>query len=117
MDDRGDLSRGVRRIPRRRSLTGLIIPSAVDPPEGEAGKGHGVKVERLFPDKIALRLDESEQVDMVLGDDARDHVSRRTFYRWREVGKAPQGIRLPNGELRIYRSDLDAWLESLRSAA
>ncbi|MFK4035610.1 helix-turn-helix transcriptional regulator [Nonomuraea wenchangensis] len=44
-------------------------------------------------------------------------VSRRTFYRWREIGKAPKGIRLPNGELRIYRSDLDAWLESLRSAA
>ncbi|SEL57322.1 helix-turn-helix transcriptional regulator [Nonomuraea pusilla] len=44
-------------------------------------------------------------------------VSRRTFYRWRETGKAPKGIRLPNGELRIYRSDLEAWLESLRSAA
>jgi predicted DNA-binding transcriptional regulator AlpA len=44
-------------------------------------------------------------------------VSRRTFYRWREIGKAPKGIRLPNGELRIYRSDLEAWLESLRSAA
>ncbi|SDL78456.1 Predicted DNA-binding transcriptional regulator AlpA [Nonomuraea maritima] len=43
-------------------------------------------------------------------------VSRRTFYRWREIGKAPKGIRLPNGELRIYRSDLDDWLESLRSA-
>ncbi|GGT45489.1 helix-turn-helix transcriptional regulator [Nonomuraea sp. NPDC003560] len=42
-------------------------------------------------------------------------VSRRTFYRWREIGKAPEGIRLPNGELRIYRSDLNAWLESLRS--
>ncbi|MEV5496982.1 helix-turn-helix domain-containing protein [Nonomuraea fuscirosea] len=44
-------------------------------------------------------------------------VSRRTFYRWREIGKAPDGIRLPNGELRIYRSELNAWLESLRSAA
>ncbi len=44
-------------------------------------------------------------------------VSRRTFYRWREIGKAPQGLRLPNGELRIYRSELDAWLETLREAA
>ncbi|MER7364792.1 helix-turn-helix transcriptional regulator [Nonomuraea wenchangensis] len=44
-------------------------------------------------------------------------VSRRTFYRWREIGKAPKGIRLPNGELRFYRSDLETWLESLRSAA
>ncbi len=29
-------------------------------------------IRNLFPDKIALRLDESEQVDMVLGDGARD---------------------------------------------
>ena len=28
-------------------------------------------IRNLFPDKIALRLDESEQVDMVLGDGAR----------------------------------------------
>jgi predicted DNA-binding transcriptional regulator AlpA len=41
-------------------------------------------------------------------------VSRRTFYRWRETGKAPEAIRLPNGELRIWRSDLNAWLDQLR---
>ncbi|WP_242614387.1 FtsK/SpoIIIE domain-containing protein [Actinomadura roseirufa] len=29
-------------------------------------------IRNLFPDKIALRLDESEQVDMILGDGARD---------------------------------------------
>ncbi|MEO3876075.1 helix-turn-helix domain-containing protein [Nonomuraea sp. B12E4] len=51
--------------------------------------------------------------------DARSaaQASRRTFYRWREIGKAPKGFHLPNGELRIYRSDLDAWLASLRRAA
>jgi len=43
-------------------------------------------------------------------------VSRRTFYRWRETGKAPIGLRLPNGEIRIYRSEFYAWLESLREA-
>ncbi|MEV4744823.1 FtsK/SpoIIIE domain-containing protein [Streptosporangium sp. NPDC049248] len=31
-----------------------------------------LSIRNLFPDKIALRLDESEQVDMVLGDGARD---------------------------------------------
>ncbi|GAA2674330.1 FtsK/SpoIIIE domain-containing protein [Nonomuraea recticatena] len=31
-----------------------------------------ITIRNLFPDKIALRLDESEQVDMVLGDGARD---------------------------------------------
>ncbi|MEW9530831.1 helix-turn-helix transcriptional regulator [Microbispora sp. NPDC049125] len=44
-------------------------------------------------------------------------VSRRTFYRWRELGHAPKCVKLPNGELRIWRSDLAAWLESLREAA
>ncbi|GLV51276.1 excisionase [Thermobispora bispora] len=44
-------------------------------------------------------------------------VSRRTFYRWRELGHAPRCIKLPNGELRIWRSDLVAWLESLREVA
>ncbi|MFF5206623.1 FtsK/SpoIIIE domain-containing protein [Streptosporangium sp. NPDC000396] len=31
-----------------------------------------LSIRNLFPDKIALRLDESEQVDMVLGDGTRD---------------------------------------------
>ncbi|MEU7989076.1 FtsK/SpoIIIE domain-containing protein [Streptosporangium canum] len=31
-----------------------------------------LNIRNLFPDKIALRLDESEQVDMVLGDGVRD---------------------------------------------
>ncbi|WP_405087142.1 helix-turn-helix transcriptional regulator [Microbispora sp. NBC_01389] len=44
-------------------------------------------------------------------------VSRRTFYRWRELGHAPKCIKLPNGEIRVWRSDLAAWLESLREAA
>jgi predicted DNA-binding transcriptional regulator AlpA len=44
-------------------------------------------------------------------------VSRRTFYRWRELGHAPAGIKLPNGEIRIWRSEFLAWLEKLRDAA
>ncbi|MDN3356114.1 helix-turn-helix domain-containing protein [Actinomadura sp. DC4] len=44
-------------------------------------------------------------------------VSRRTFYRWRELGSAPSGMKLPNGEIRIWRSDFASWLESLREAA
>jgi predicted DNA-binding transcriptional regulator AlpA len=49
------------------------------------------------------------QVLVILGD-----VSPRTFYRWRETGKAPDAVRLPNGELRIWRNDLTAWLDQLR---
>ncbi|GAA4561172.1 helix-turn-helix transcriptional regulator [Planotetraspora kaengkrachanensis] len=43
-------------------------------------------------------------------------VSRRTFYRWRELGRAPICVRLPNAELRVWRSDLLAWLDSQREA-
>ncbi|MER7506211.1 helix-turn-helix domain-containing protein [Nonomuraea pusilla] len=41
-------------------------------------------------------------------------VSRRTFYRWRELGRAPACIQLPNLELRVWRSDLLAWLDARR---
>jgi predicted DNA-binding transcriptional regulator AlpA len=44
-------------------------------------------------------------------------VSRRTFYRWREVGTGPQCLKIPNGELRAWRSDFSTWLESLREGA
>jgi predicted DNA-binding transcriptional regulator AlpA len=44
-------------------------------------------------------------------------LSRRTFYRWRELGIGPKCIRLPNGELRIWQSDFQTWLEDRREAA
>nr|WP_153054572.1 excisionase [Planomonospora sphaerica] len=43
-------------------------------------------------------------------------VSRRTFYRWRELGRAPACVQLPDDELRVWRSDLLTWLDSLREA-
>ena len=44
-------------------------------------------------------------------------VSRRTFYRWRELGVGPKCLRLPNGELRAWRGDFTTWLEDLREGA
>ncbi|ABP53040.1 helix-turn-helix transcriptional regulator [Salinispora tropica] len=44
-------------------------------------------------------------------------TSRRTFYRWRELGIAPECIKLPNGQLRVERRDLEAWIEQHREAA
>lgn len=41
-------------------------------------------------------------------------VSRRTFYRWRELGVGPQCLKIPNGELRVWRSEFAAWLDTLR---
>jgi predicted DNA-binding transcriptional regulator AlpA len=36
-------------------------------------------------------------------------MSRSAFYRMRARGKAPKCIRLPNGQIRVRRGDLDAW--------
>jgi excisionase family DNA binding protein len=38
-------------------------------------------------------------------------VARSTFYDWRAAKKAPRCIKLPNGGIRIRRSDFDRWLE------
>ena len=59
--------------------------------------------------------DELLTVDQVL--DELGGVARRTFFRWRELGRAPRCIKLPNNELRVWRSDLNAWLRSLREHA
>ena len=61
---------------------------------------------------MTSQRDELLTVAQVLG--APGDVSPRTFYRWRETGKAPHAIRLPNGELRIWRSELNTWLDRLR---
>jgi excisionase family DNA binding protein len=44
-------------------------------------------------------------------------IARSTFYQWRQVGKAPRSVRLPNGAIRIRRDDLDAWMAALEKAA
>jgi predicted DNA-binding transcriptional regulator AlpA len=43
-------------------------------------------------------------------------ISRRTFYRWRELGIAPHAFRLPNEELRVWRSDFITWLRRREEA-
>lgn len=40
------------------------------------------------------------------------NMSRAAFYRMRARGQAPKCIKLPNGQIRVRRSDLDAWLTS-----
>jgi excisionase family DNA binding protein len=44
-------------------------------------------------------------------------ISRSTFYEWRAKGRAPRCIKLPNGDLRIRRSELDRWLDAHEDAA
>lgn len=44
-------------------------------------------------------------------------VPRATFYRWRQLRKGPKSIKLPNGAVRIRRSELERWIESLEETA
>jgi predicted DNA-binding transcriptional regulator AlpA len=37
-------------------------------------------------------------------------MSRAAFYRMRARGQGPKLLKLPNGQLRVRRRDLDAWL-------
>lgn len=39
-------------------------------------------------------------------------ITRSTWSKWRARRIAPPAIRLPNGQLRVRRRDLDAWLDS-----
>lgn len=43
---------------------------------------------------------------------ARLRVARATWHRWRQTGQAPPVIKLPNGQLRVRRSALMAWLDA-----
>ena len=44
-------------------------------------------------------------------------VARSTFDTWRSVGAAPECIKLPNGQLRVRRADLESWLDAREDAA
>ena len=48
---------------------------------------------------MANQRDELMTVEQILAELCG--VSERTFYRWREIGRAPKGLRLPNRELRV----------------
>jgi len=44
-------------------------------------------------------------------------VSKSTFYEWRAKGRAPRCLKLPNGDLRIRRSELSRWIETCEEVA
>ncbi|MFE7807601.1 helix-turn-helix transcriptional regulator [Streptomyces sp. NPDC057430] len=44
-------------------------------------------------------------------------MSRAAFYRMRARGQGPRLIKLPNGQIRVRRNDLDVWLASYEEAA
>jgi excisionase family DNA binding protein len=44
-------------------------------------------------------------------------IARSTFNDWRAKGRAPKCAKLPNGSLRIRRSELNRWLEKCEASA
>jgi predicted DNA-binding transcriptional regulator AlpA len=57
---------------------------------------HSSDLPRVIPSHFLVELD----------------VSKSTFFRWKALGQAPKTYKLPNGHLRIRRTDFDAWLSS-----
>ncbi|WP_328754728.1 helix-turn-helix transcriptional regulator [Streptomyces sp. NBC_00269] len=55
-------------------------------------------------------IDELPPLNMVLDEIG---ISRAAWYRWRNRGLSPVTHRLPNGHLRVRRSDLDAFLDGM----
>lgn len=44
-------------------------------------------------------------------------VSRSTYYDWRAARKGPHSVKLPNGEVRVRRDELEEWLRALEEPA
>jgi predicted DNA-binding transcriptional regulator AlpA len=57
-----------------------------------------------------------DKVLVELGDEEKP-LSKSTFHDWRAKGRAPRCIKLPNGSLRIRRSEFDRWLEVREDAS
>jgi excisionase family DNA binding protein len=83
--------------PRRSSTR----PAATHPPAQRSADSHTTDREQVTIAELCAEL----------------KISRSTFYDWRAKGRAPRPwFRLPNGDIRILRSDLDAWLQSCRES-
>jgi predicted DNA-binding transcriptional regulator AlpA len=39
-------------------------------------------------------------------------VPKSTFFRWKALGQTPRTYKLPNGQIRIRRTDYETWLSS-----
>ena len=58
-------------------------------------------------------MNQSTAAHLTVDDLCRElGIARSTFYDWRMARRAPRCIRLPNGSLRIRRTDLENWLDA-----
>jgi S-DNA-T family DNA segregation ATPase FtsK/SpoIIIE len=84
---------------------GVTVVAALQDPRKEV-----VTFRNLFPTKVALRLDEPAQVDMVLGDGARDHGARCDLIPESQPGVGyvrVDGVREPMRVRAGYVTDAD----------
>jgi predicted DNA-binding transcriptional regulator AlpA len=44
-------------------------------------------------------------------------ISRSTFHKWRGKRTGPPCVKLPNRDLRVYRSALDSWIAARQDVA
>lgn len=40
-------------------------------------------------------------------------ISKSTWNDWKNKGRAPKHFKLPNGQVRVRRTDFDEWLDHL----
>jgi predicted DNA-binding transcriptional regulator AlpA len=79
------------------------------PPGIKSDRSSTVMARATPADAIAAEVNPNEKLT-VNELCAELKISRSTFYDWRQKRRGPRCIRLPNGNLRIRRCDLDVWL-------
>lgn len=93
-----------RRMPRTPALD-RITPR----------RTHVIATASLLRSRTPARRDPVARADkLTIADICEDlDISRSTFYDWRQKGRAPKCMRLPNGNLLVRRAEYDRWLASL----
>lgn len=107
----GRLGRGHGRFHQLVRLRAQLPGDALGPARGEdshCGRS------RRDGEMSARTRDEKMTVKKVIAD---LKVASSTFYRWRQLGKGPRSIKLPNGDVRIRRSEYERWLAEREDAA
>jgi predicted DNA-binding transcriptional regulator AlpA len=61
-----------------------------------------------------MRNDRHLTIDEICAD---LDIARSTFYEWRAKKRAPRCIKLPNGDIRVRRTEYERWLASHEEAA
>jgi hypothetical protein len=74
-----------------------------------AGSSQGRKQPVRVDQRVLLTL---EQVLVELGG-PDGPLPRSTWSDWQRKGTGPKVIKLPNGQIRVARDDLNAWLDGL----